>query len=99
MKQSRDDHSDCLGEDLSEAKDQSIVRRTLKKGEGWAKPNDDASVEVHLKGTHDGKVFDERTVSFIVGEGFTQNIPEAYVLINEYLMSIHMFIFVVWNLL
>ncbi|CAF0841518.1 unnamed protein product [Adineta ricciae] len=68
---------DFVGEDLSEAKDHSIVRRTLKKGEGWAKPNDDASVEVKLKGTHDGKVFDERTVSFIVGEGFIQNIPEA----------------------
>jgi len=68
---------DFVGEDLSEGKDQSIVRRTLKKGEGWAKPNDGASVEVHLKGTHDNKVFDERTVSFIVGEGFLHNIPEG----------------------
>ncbi|CAF4767817.1 unnamed protein product, partial [Rotaria magnacalcarata] len=31
---------DFVGEDLSEAKDHSIVRRTLTKGEGWAKPND-----------------------------------------------------------
>lgn len=62
---------------MSEAKDESIIRRTLKKGEGWAKPNDGASVEVLLKGSHDGKVFDERTVSFTVGEGFIHNIPEG----------------------
>lgn len=67
------------GEDLSESKDHSIIRRTLIKGEGWAKPNDGASVEVTLKGTHDNKVFDERTVSFVVGEGFIQNIPEGFV--------------------
>jgi len=68
-----------LGEDLSEGKDQSIIRRTLKKGEGWTKPNEGASVEVALKGTHENRVFDERTVSFTVGEGFLQNIPEGFV--------------------
>ncbi|CAF4324555.1 unnamed protein product, partial [Rotaria magnacalcarata] len=45
-------------EDLSEAKDHSIVRRTLTKGEGWAKPNDGATVEVTLKGTYQNQVFD-----------------------------------------
>ncbi|CAF1389856.1 unnamed protein product [Adineta steineri] len=68
---------DFFGEDLSEAKDQSVIRRTLTKGEGWAKPNEGSSVEVKLKGTHDNKVFDERTVSFTVGEGFIHNIPEG----------------------
>jgi FK506-binding protein 4/5 len=34
-------------------------------------------VEVTLKGTHENKVFDERTVSFTIGEGFLQNIPEG----------------------
>ncbi|UJR21012.1 hypothetical protein I4U23_024112 [Adineta vaga] len=68
---------DFVGEDLSDDKDQSIIRRTLRKGEGWAKPNEDASVEVMLKGTHDNKVFDERTVSFTIGEGFIHNIPEG----------------------
>lgn len=71
--------SSCLGEDLSENKDGSIIRRTLKKGEQWSKPNDGASVEVSLKGTYENKVFDERTVSFTVGEGFIQNIPEGFV--------------------
>ncbi|CAF1193639.1 unnamed protein product [Rotaria sordida] len=68
---------DFVGEDLSEKKDQSIMRRTLTKGEGWAKPNEGATVEVMLKGTHKDQVFDERTVSFTVGEGFLQNIPEG----------------------
>jgi len=68
---------DFTGEDLSEEKDQSIIRRTLKQGEGWSKPNEGASVEVLLKGTYEDKVFDERTVSFTVGEGFIQNIPEG----------------------
>jgi len=56
---------------------ESIIRRTLKQGEGWSKPNEGASVEVLLKGTYEDKVFDERTVSFTVGEGFIQNIPEG----------------------
>lgn len=68
---------DFHGEDISESKDKSIIRRTLKKGEGWAKPNDGASVEVILKGTQNGNVFDDRTVSFTVGEGLLQNIPES----------------------
>lgn len=68
---------DFAGEDLSEAKDHSIIRRTLTKGDGWAKPNEGASVEVSLKGTYNNQVFDERTVSFTVGEGFLQNIPEG----------------------
>ncbi len=70
---------DFVGEDLSEGKDQSIIRRTLKKGEAWTKPNEGASVEVVLKGTHENQVFDERTVTFTVGEGFLQNIPEGFV--------------------
>lgn len=70
-----------LGEDVSESKDKSIIRRTLKKGEGWAKPIDGASVEVILKGTHDGKVFDDRTVTFTMGEGILQNIPHGFVFV------------------
>jgi len=69
-----------LGDDLSEGKDQSVLRRIFKRGEGWAKPNDGSNVEVTLKGTHENRVFDERTVKFIVGEGFLKNIPEGFVL-------------------
>ncbi|CAF0988898.1 unnamed protein product [Didymodactylos carnosus] len=63
-----------VGEDISEAKDQSVIRRILTKGDEWSHPNDGASVEVSLKGTYEGRVFDERTVSFVMGEGVLKNI-------------------------
>jgi hypothetical protein len=37
--------------------------------------NEDSVVEVNLKGTHQGEVFDERTVTFIAGAGCVENIP------------------------
>jgi FK506-binding protein 4/5 len=88
---------DFVGEDLSENKDQSIIRRTLKKGEGWSKPNDGASVEVSLKGTHENQVFDERTVSFTVGEGFIQNIPEGLVFLLSLILNFIFFYISVSN--
>lgn len=66
-----------LGDDISEAKDQSILRRIYKRGESWAKPNDGSQVEVTLKGIYEDRVFDERTVKFTVGEGYLENIPEG----------------------
>jgi FK506-binding protein 4/5 len=68
-----------LGDDISEGKDHSIVRRIFKRGEGWAKPSDGSNVEISLKGIHENRVFDERTVKFTVGEGFLKNIPEGFV--------------------
>jgi FK506-binding protein 4/5 len=52
----------------------------LKRGEGWAKPNDGSHVDITLKGTYENRVFDERTVKFIIGEGFLENIPEGFVI-------------------
>ncbi len=69
-----------LGDDISEGKDHSIVRRIFKRGEGWAKPSDGSNVEISLKGIHENRVFDERTVKFTVGEGFLKNIPEGFVI-------------------
>ncbi|UJR28504.1 hypothetical protein I4U23_009742 [Adineta vaga] len=68
---------DFIGDDISDGKDQSILRRIYKRGEGWAKPSDGSPVEVTLKGTHEGHVFDERTVKFTIGEGFLKNILEG----------------------
>ena len=50
-------------------------------------------MEVTLKGTHDNKVFDERTVSFVVGEGFIQNIPEGFVIPISSHSTICLFLF------
>ena len=69
-----------LGEDLSEEKDQTILRRVLSKGEESSRPNDGSRVEISLKGIHENQVFDDRTVKFILGEGFLQNIAEGFVI-------------------
>ena len=83
----------CSGDDISEKKDQSIIRRILKRGESWAKPSDGSKVDVTIKGIYEDRVFDERTVKFIVGEGFLQNIPDGFVVspmvfsIDQYLST------------
>ncbi len=61
----------------------------MKRGEGWAKPNDGSHVDITLKGTYENRVFDERTVKFIIGEGFLENIPEGFVIFKEFLSLIY----------
>jgi FK506-binding protein 4/5 len=60
---------DFHGEDISREEDNSILKRTLKIGEGYSTPNEGSRVEVHLKGTHAGRVFDQRDLEFEIGEG------------------------------
>lgn len=64
------------GEDLSENKDKSIIRRKLNGGTGYSSPNDGARVVVNLKGIDlNGRVFDEReNLEFEIGEGSNLNI-------------------------
>ncbi|XP_073081198.1 peptidyl-prolyl cis-trans isomerase FKBP5-like isoform X4 [Manis javanica] len=64
---------DFKGEDLFE--DGGIIRRIKQKGEGYSNPNEGATVEIHLEGCCDGKMFDCRDVVFIVGEGEDHDIP------------------------
>ncbi|KPP58315.1 hypothetical protein Z043_123871, partial [Scleropages formosus] len=61
------------GEELTE--DGGIVRRIKVKGQGFRYPNVGATVSVHLQGSCDGKIFDSRDVSFVVGEGDDVNVP------------------------
>lgn len=56
-------------EDVSPDNDGSIQRRIITAGELYTNPKEDASVKVHLKGMYEGRVFDERDVEFVVGEG------------------------------
>nr|XP_022905761.1 FK506-binding protein 59 [Onthophagus taurus] len=65
------------GEDLSKNKDGGIERFLITAGEGHSTPNDEALVDIHLVGTHEGRVFDERDVSFCLGEGLNVNIVEG----------------------
>lgn len=55
-------------EDISPEKDESIQRKVLTKGELYSSPGDLSVVSAHLRGTYKGRVFDERDVTFTVGE-------------------------------
>ncbi|KAM4677246.1 peptidyl-prolyl cis-trans isomerase FKBP4 [Discoglossus pictus] len=66
---------DFQGEDLSTEEDGGIIRRIRVKGEGYSKPNEGSVVEVHIRGTHSGRVFDDREMQFEVGEGESHGIP------------------------
>ena len=54
-------------------------------------PNEDASIEIKVKATYKGEVFDDRTVNYIGGAGIIEGIPYGYVL--DFL-KLQMFFFV-----
>ncbi|XP_048463708.1 peptidyl-prolyl cis-trans isomerase FKBP4-like isoform X1 [Rhincodon typus] len=64
-------------EDLTEDEDGGIIRRIRKKGESYSKPNEGASVEIHLEGKYKGTVFDSRDLSFIIGDGEEHDVPSG----------------------
>ncbi|XP_078611569.1 peptidyl-prolyl cis-trans isomerase FKBP4-like [Branchiostoma floridae x Branchiostoma japonicum] len=59
---------DFSGEDISEEKEGGIVRRVMNKGVGYDRPKEGATAEIHLLGTYNGAVFEDRDVQYIVGE-------------------------------
>ncbi|CAH2007241.1 unnamed protein product [Acanthoscelides obtectus] len=65
---------DWEGEDLSPKKDKGIERLQVKAGEGHSTPNEGATVEIHLTGKHEGKVFEDKKITFVIGEGSEANI-------------------------
>jgi len=68
---------DWVGEDLSQKKDLGIIRYQITKGEAYATPNDGALVEVKLIGKHGERVFEERELTFPLGEGSEFGICEG----------------------
>ncbi|XP_020857270.1 peptidyl-prolyl cis-trans isomerase FKBP4 [Phascolarctos cinereus] len=66
---------DFKGEDLTEEEDGGIIRRIRSRGEGYSRPNEGARVEVVLEGHHKGRVFDQRELSFEIGEGENYDLP------------------------
>ncbi|GFG28965.1 hypothetical protein Cfor_02299, partial [Coptotermes formosanus] len=68
---------DWVGEDLSQKKDGGIIRYQIIKGEGYSTPNEGAMVEVRLTGKHGDRVFEERELSFPLGEGSEFGICEG----------------------
>ncbi|XP_015513826.1 FK506-binding protein 59 isoform X1 [Neodiprion pinetum] len=60
---------DWKGADLSPEQDNSIEKFQIVTGSGYITPNEGALVDVHLVGSYDGKVFEEKDVQFNLGEG------------------------------
>ena len=46
-----------------------MTREVLQKGEKYDTPNDGATVQIDYKGSYNGKVFDEKSVTFNINEG------------------------------
>ncbi|CAF1929573.1 unnamed protein product [Rotaria magnacalcarata] len=66
---------DFGGKDFSPEQDGSIRRRMIKAGEGNLRPNEGATIEMMLKGMYNDQILEERTSTFILGEGCEENIP------------------------
>jgi len=66
-----------VGEDITKEKDNGVVKRVLKVGNGYETPNDGARVLCDIKGTSDGQVFDERSAEFELGEGRDIDLPRG----------------------
>ncbi|XP_063492685.1 peptidyl-prolyl cis-trans isomerase FKBP4-like [Symphalangus syndactylus] len=62
-------------EDLTEEEDGGIIRRIGTHGEGYAKPNEGAMVEVALEGYYKDQLFDQQELRFEVGEGENLDLP------------------------
>lgn len=62
-------------EDISPQKDGCLQRRIITAGELYTTPKDLTECIIHVRGTFaDGKVFDERDVTFVVGEAVLHNL-------------------------
>lgn len=68
---------DWQGEDLSPNSNGGILKSQITAGDGYSTPNDGAQVEVHLVGKYESKVFEDRTVSFAIGEGSEVGVVEG----------------------
>ena len=57
--------------------DGGVSKCIVKEGDGITKPNLDAHVKAHIRGTLDGTVFDERDIDFVIGDGFKEDIVDG----------------------
>lgn len=68
---------DWQAEDLSSKKDGGILRTILISGEGHATPNEGSTVNIHLVGEYNGKIVEDRDVTFCLGEGSEHGVPSG----------------------
>lgn len=64
-------------EDLTKKKDGGVRKTILQDGTGFVNPNDGSTVECHLVGKFGDKEFENRDVSFVVGEGIEMQVVEG----------------------
>ncbi|VDN28128.1 unnamed protein product [Gongylonema pulchrum] len=65
------------GEDISPDRDGSITRSVIVPGEKYTSPTEGATVKVCAVGSYEGRVFYDKEVSFVVGEGTEAGLPEG----------------------
>jgi len=67
---------DFKPEDLTSSKSGALLRSRIQLGKSkFLNPNDGSTLTVSLIGEYQGTKFDERTVTFVLGEGGEHNIP------------------------
>lgn len=66
---------DWKGEDLS--KDGGVMKHLVREGQGYATPNDGATVTIKYKGFYSDTQFESREVTFIQGDGDEQGLVKG----------------------
>jgi FK506-binding protein 4/5 len=65
------------GEDISPDHDGSITKSIIVSGEQYNCPSENAPVTVHAVGSHNGRVFYDQELTFLLGEGAEHYLPEG----------------------
>jgi len=65
------------GEDISPDRDGTITKSIIEEGEKYNCPSENAPVTVHAVGIYQDRVFYDRKVDFILGEGSEVGLPEG----------------------
>jgi len=64
-------------EDITEDKDGGVLKLVVTEGTTPGKPNLEGSVKIHIRGVYEGRMFDERDVAFVIGDGYEHNIVQG----------------------
>ncbi|VDO36702.1 unnamed protein product [Haemonchus placei] len=68
---------DWSAEDISPNRDGTILRSVIVEGEKLANPSETSPVDVHAVGSYEGRVFYDKEVTFVLGEGSEVGLPEG----------------------
>lgn len=67
---------DFKPEDLTSSKSGTLLRQKINPGKSkYLNPNDGSTVTIKIQGEFERRQFDDRTVTFVLGEGCEANIP------------------------